>query len=288
MGQESQSTDSLFDIFYADRDRLLSYLAQIDPNGTITSIKTTLSDSESKRSNGELDVKLVKGSISSTEKKSDGMEKTFDPAMVLPFTIMDVLQERGFIGKDITHSGLGSLVLFSGSMRIKELSHSPLMWPIVEKNLPFEAFAPNLNGLTKAQKSAIMKTSLSLTEVKKMLESFFRGITHPIQVEVKNTAHKVWGTFNEKSLCASISDFGFKFSSIIPGTWHMLCILDCQPGDVNQEEKDLWAEDSGSLSDGLSNAVSAFKNMFGRPENAYGVTPLIVFRKTPIAKVGNS
>lgn len=280
MEQESQNTEPLYDVFYADRDRLISYLAQIDPNGAITSVKTTITDSESTQTNASFSVKILKGGAGATEQSADGTEKIFDPAMVIPFTIMDALNERGFIGRDITKAPLGSIVLFSGSMRIKELTHSPIMWPLIEKNLPFHAFVENTNGMTRAEKEAVKKKSLSNTEIKKIMEEFFKSIVHPIQIEMKGNGLDIWGTLKESSLCASISDIGFKYSSVVPGEWHMLCIVDCLPGEMSHKEENLWSTGGNSFSDALNRGITAFKKLFGRPEKAYGITPLIVFRKT--------
>ena len=74
----------------------------------------------------------------------------------------------------------------------------------------------------------------------------------------------------------------------MPGDWHLLGILDALPGagpdpdnprglsKAEQAVTDLAGSDIGSLTARISTAA---RKMLGRPDHAWGVSPLLIFRE---------
>lgn len=271
------SIEYLFDIFYADRPRLLNYLAQIDPNGTLTSIKVTGSDSQTTSTGLSIGPNALKGNQAGSSHSSNGFERVFDPALVLPLTVMNTLDEKGFIGRDLTKAHLGSLVLCSGALRIKDMTQSAALWPIMEPFIPFEQMAAD--NRAQHQKGTGPKPP-SASTLRQACAAIFKSMQHPVQADIRSDNGNIWMTLGQDGLCVPLADIGLKYDRGISGTWHALCLLDTKP-----ENDDFYGDDDSSdpsMTDVLDNVSRAFMRLFGRPGTFYGVTPLLVFRKTSI------
>lgn len=97
MASEELGTEFLCDILYTDRERLSSYLAQIDPNGVITGYKTSSTDSSSMASMVKGNAAVAAASLTGNFGNQDFAERTFDPAAALPIEVLNRLDEGGYI-----------------------------------------------------------------------------------------------------------------------------------------------------------------------------------------------
>lgn len=295
MEPESQNTEYLYDIFYSDKDRLISYLSQIDVNGLLTSLEVTSQEGNLENAQGEVNAGIAKGHLSSQSSNLDGTKRVYDPAAILPITVMDALDQKGFIGRRIVDSAIGSLVLSSGFMRIKDLSRVADMWPLMEKAIPFEQFvqAADAEGNRQDRRGAKSSNTARIAEIKRAMASIITNMEQPVQVEFITDNGFLWSTLKQESLFTPTADISLKHGSVIGGTWHILAILDCVP--IYSEEfsraaaEKAWnsLNDTFHLTDALNQVFSSVRSMFGRPDKAYGVTPLIIFRKTPLNKDGS-
>ena len=68
----------------------------------------------------------------------------------------------------------------------------------------------------------------------------------------------------------------------VTGEWHILGILDCEPGagDVDPTE---MGQICGGVDNDFSNSVIElwyqFRQVIGRPEDCWGLTPLVIMRE---------
>lgn len=284
MAPELQNTEYLYDIFYADKKRLITYLSQIDPNGVLTSLKLTDNDTNNGSTNIKLKAAVIGSDMYESSSVSQGFERVFDPAAVIPITVMNALDEKGFIGRDITRSSIGSLILSSGFLRIKDLSQAAEMWPLMERSIPEKALKGNNPDGTPLNPKAQREYA---AELRKTMGGIFKSMEHPIQAEFRTDNGFLWSTLNSDCLFSSIADISLKHGSVIAGHWHVLGILDCfssQSEGLNRSAAEkAWTSLSGEshITDVLHDVFSSVRTMFGRPDSAIGITPLIIFRKTP-------
>lgn len=90
----------------------------------------------------------------------------------------------------------------------------------------------------------------------------------------------VWCSLLPEGLTFDPSDIALKFSDTLPGTWHAIGILDALPDEPPSGEIQKVDYLSGAAMAKLGDAIAPMIRMFlGRPYEAYGITPLLVFRE---------
>ncbi|WP_102323866.1 hypothetical protein [Komagataeibacter saccharivorans] len=289
MADESPDTEFLCDVLYADRDRLVSYLAQVEPNGVLTGVKLTSGEQDTQTTDGSINIHVAAGKMSATTNASEGQERTFDPSALLPISVMNRLDELGYIGRDLHKSAVGSLALTRGFLRLKDLSHINALWPILEKFIPFDMFKPEIPAGRRDDR----KKYPSQTDIKNAFGSLLKDTPYPIQAEFMTRQGMAWSTFKNDCLLTSWEDLSLKHGSVIPGIWYVLGVVDAHPifdeiGTASAVEAE-WNEIAvgNEITNGIGGVLSAVRRMLGRPNQSFGITPLLVFRKMPANRNGS-
>lgn len=122
MEQDSQSTDSLFDFIYIDKQRVSSLIAQLYGAGVITSVKQTTSDSDKSNKALELNVKIAKAKIGFDETLTSSQERLFDASWSLPLNLLDRLSELDMIKNDLSEVKIGDIALATGLIKIFDVA----------------------------------------------------------------------------------------------------------------------------------------------------------------------
>ena len=272
MAREEQPTESLYDILYADRGRLSSYLAQIDPNGVITGYKTSSTDGSSVGSELGGNVTVAAAKIKHSLSNQDLAERTFDPAAALPVEVMNRLDEQGYIHRDLEAVAVGGLVLVKGRLMLRDFSQFPACWPIIKKALPLQDMAKTANiSFAGGGKS------ISNADVEGFIKSLIDNIPQPVQMTFQSSYEYLWSTLSEDGFVVSPVDIFLKHKSIIPGEWYILGVLDAHP-NVDGDEA-VPASFGGGMNDPFHTMAQEIRSLFGRPADNYGISPLIIFRK---------
>ena len=92
------------------------------------------------------------------------------------------------------------------------------------------------------------------------------------------TGTHVFATLVEGGLSGSTIGLATKHGSQIPGRWSVLGVVDALPDDPDAPE-DLEHNESEGILGMILGAMLPILKVLGRPSNAYGVTPLIIFRE---------
>jgi hypothetical protein len=99
---------------------------------------------------------------------------------------------------------------------------------------------------------------------------------------LKTGQHRLWSTLAPDFLIGGSADLNMKHGLQLSGQWHVLGILDCEPGDgdTNQQVRErLVGGGDNSFSDAAVTIWREFRLIFGRPVDCYGLTPLVVMRE---------
>ena len=306
--QGEQADASVFDFLYHDSRRVGSFLSQLDQNGLLTEIRQSEHATKGARrgfsANLGASTPITGGGnigIEVTPKEGGGeaLERVYDPFWANARELLDVLEAHGMIQRELGEAPLGSLVLVSGPMNVIDLGFMKNLWsmPSIKKAIKEganQAAEPEpelpLNRHSRRthakQKRAAAQPQNNETE---MLLDVLPALPHALLVTVRSESGMVLARMREEHFVGEGSDLVLKHGIAIPGNWHMLGILDAQP-------------DLGGMGDLADNAVTDIGNpmnlffnsmlgqmavvvapviriMVGRPANAYGITPLMVFRQ---------
>lgn len=142
MEQEQPNIDCIFDFIYLDTKRLTSYLAQLDDDGVLLSIKKTKHLKDEQKTLGSVGLNnATKASTEINEEIGKQQERHYDSSSTALYSVMDRLDELGFIKKSVSDTAIGQLLLCSGSITFQDIRMmrnlwDPIMRLIVDQGRP--------------------------------------------------------------------------------------------------------------------------------------------------------
>lgn len=288
MEPTSQSIESIYDIIYSDTKKIATYLAQIDPNGVMTGIKATSRSSTTITANGKASAVVISGEMSGSNVAGEDAEKAYDPSWVLPITLLNRLDELGFVHRGFRGSSIGSLILVKGFVRIIDVAMIKEMWPLIGRLVSAQnqadagTAAASMAGLNRADRRKMSRTSgpppVSAAEVQNdQIATILKNMPHGIEMHIVNTEGMGWATLKSQALVTSSEDIALKHGTALYGEWYMLGVLDTYPGSM---DPDLWRYfPQSEIGKAMSELTLAARALMGRPDDYHGVTPLIIFRE---------
>ncbi|MCM1128983.1 MAG: hypothetical protein NC211_03760 [Alistipes senegalensis] len=289
MVQDKQPTESVFDFLYSDTRRIRSWYAQVFPDGVLLSHSKTSKTGEHKEDgisgnvnmSAGLDALVAKGAVTGEatassqtgENLSRSHERNFDTSWSLELDLLNRLDELGMINRDISSSVLGSLVLISGHSKLIDVKLMQEMWDD-GTNLAIADIK-----ITHQNKSQIKQQK----DTMKSIGGVFKRLPAVPQLYLMDeSGTSFWSCLNEQNMIVSSSSLALMYGTIVVDEWHVLGILDAKPDDeekmksVEEVKKEYKQSQIAYFSSDILNVV---RELMGRPKEAYGITPLLIFRK---------
>lgn len=303
---------SVFDFLYHDARRTASFLAQLDPDGHLTGIKRmerveeTSSDKSGASAQGGIPTLARAQAMFEGQRgkvAGEAAERTYDPLWANARALLDYLDERDMIRRDVASARIGEFVLVTGGLTMMDLSLFKTVWSLpAMRELAIKGAAqqqqpdaPTPEARNRQERRALTKKVSNngpSLEARQQVEGAFAIVgmlPHTVQARVTQPDKTVvWSSLREDGLVTSAADLMLKHGSAIAGQWSALGVLDALP-DADAEGN---LTDSGiqSIISALSLSGSAFgkllvdmephiRPMLGRPFQAYGITPLLIFRE---------
>lgn len=282
--QEQQESDSVFDFLYYDARRVGSYLSQFDNFGLLQTIKhvegTTEARSSSFSGSAGLNVPLVvKGQTGAdhriSEEARENAEKSYDPFWINATNLIDLLNRRSMIKRDLATAAFGQFVLATGGLTIVDLT---VLRAIMASSILRQATGPTTEksaGNRRNRQSNAAKTEPTQWD---QITELIGLLPHAVQARFACDPAQVWASLREDSLVTTSTDLLLKYGSDDIGSWNVLGILDARPDKFemqNQVVGDVMIE-------GLAPAQKVIgpiaRLLLGRPSGSYGITPLLIFR----------
>lgn len=275
MAQDLQDIKSIFDFFYIDNNKIKSFYAQLNGLGSLTSLKNTSQISDSRKLEATAGLPpMAGGKMASDHTANTSSESVYDGIPTMPREMINSLDELGFIHRDLNESMLGNLVLYEGTLGIIDFG--------VAKEMMNPALNVHIKDLQKD--SQTKKLAQELKTNQKDVVDFFKSIPFGLEAKLlvdtgridENSVRicdEVWMTLNRDEMTGSHYDVNFKHGEFLAGKWYVLGILDALPFDGFT-----FDTERNELREGVSTLISLMKNFVGRPQTAYGLTPVAIFR----------
>lgn len=274
MEQGSQNTDSLYDFLYVDSDRASTLITQLYAPGVISSIKRISSDTEKQKKSGGVSLKIAKGDLSVEDAITQTQEKLFDASWALPINLLDKLSESNLISRGIDEHKLGKLVLVKGNISFFDIS-------FYQKSIPFMSQVFLNIAKQSGGKKNIKAEDLTLADglTFGMVKDLLNIVPNALQVDfVDDHENNIWMTIDRENFTINPDDMVLKYGGVIPGDWYALGLVDALPNHHYKDGSEAKFP-SNEMKDGLKAMLSGLQEMVGRSEEAYGVTPIVLFRK---------
>lgn len=304
--RDDQNTDSVFDFLYHDARRIGSFLAQFDPYGHLQQV--TSRETASKVGKRGYSLKIAgsvpplsgfegaEGSVTlsrdgSGSGGSEAMERTYDPLWANALALLDYLDGRGLVQRDLTAARLGQFVIASGKLSVLDATMLPKIWEakaVREKvtrqwaenaRLQWEADPKNA-GLKSSQRDKAKSTvfNIALTTAEAGME-IIANFPHSVQCTIAGAGFSVWSTLNAENMVSSVADLSLKHGTDIPGEWHLLGVLDAQPSEIPAQAVIVNTGTPTHMGAVVKNFANLGRTILGRAPEAYGMTALLLFRE---------
>lgn len=293
-----QKDSSVLDFLYHDVRRVGSFLSQFQEYGFRQQTSATESSGRTQSNKtgwttgmsgfGIARVGGVEEVTTGTEEKQQA-QHSYDPLWRNALTFLDYLTEREMLQRDLWNARLGQFVLVAGTLVVLDpvMLRTAYEKPSIKRVIKTAAqpVAANRHA-RRAQRHNQPDTTPNDMDFAIELLSL---MPHSIQAHLFAEKWTVWCGLSEQSLIGVSSDLVLKHGSFVPGEWQMLGILDAQPDLLPQAAEgeaatqsldDLVAGMMGTAVGELAAKIAPLaRTMLGRPRNAFGVTPLLIFRR---------
>jgi hypothetical protein len=265
VAQEQQSIDCIYDFIYLDTKRLTSYLAQLDDDGVLLSIKKTRHLTEEQKNLGSVGLNVATRTTSEfNEAHSKQAERHYDSSSTALYSVIDRLDELGFIKRQVEQTAIGQLLLCSGPISFLDIRMMRGLWDPIMKLLLNQGPSNSKQNKARIKEVESFKTIVT-------------ALPHALLMTLVSGNHSLWSTLDEEHLKINSDDITLKHGANFAGEWHVLGILDAKP-DSEIEQSAFSPFVGNDLFTGMIEMQSLIRAFLGRPTNAYGITPVAIFR----------
>ena len=300
---EGPQNASVYDFLYHDARRIGSFLAQFDDSGHLQQIRQSESAAKSSGQKSAASagggVPLVAQGQASHERTAgtegrESLERVYDPLWSNARTLLDYLEAATLIHRDITNARIGQFVIASGNLSVLNAAMLPKIWE--SASIRDLAIRSSVNSAKDALKALPKNPALRPADREKLEKEAIRtaeatsrtaldllpAFPHSAQCTITGGNFSVWSSLSAEGLVSSAADLSLKHGTEIPGTWHLLGILDALPDKIAPQilippnPPNVGLEHMGKL---IKNFSNIGRQILGRSEAAYGVTALLLFRE---------
>lgn len=273
MAQDSQNIESIFDFFYLDNPKIKSFYAQLNGLGALNTLKNTSHIGDIRKMEATVGLPTVTGGkMGNDHSVNTTAEHQYDGLPTMPREMINRLDELGFIRRDLTPENLGSIVLSKGYLNITDIE---VMKGLIDPTLKFTIDSmPNTTSAHKKKREDFEKLMKPLTEFLKNVP-FALSCNLFVPKDPGNLLDQVWMSLSREDMTSIIHDINFKHGEKLAGEWYVLGILDAIPDSLNVSN--IVLPDIGEMEQ-FKKAMSEMMKMFGKDKEAYGMTPIAIFR----------
>ncbi len=307
---EELQNASVLDILYCDATRVGAFLSQFDELGVPT--RVSVSESMQKALGrsfkfgvgaglpavGNATLNVERGAP--TQSGQQGETRDYDPLWANAFALLDYLETNELIVRSLDAARIGQFVLATGSMSVMDLTLFKDLWAtpgfkaLIKSSQQKETDVSSPNRQQRRankQKSTVNTEESFASNATDTAFSIVSMLPHATQarVIVPENNQTVWSSLRPEGMVISPSDILLKHGLAVAGEWSMMGILDALPdtddsGNINPEGYDALfrgqiAATNNPFGEMMMHMLPFVRPMLGRPFNAFGMTPLLIYRK---------
>lgn len=270
--QDSQDIKSIFDFFYIDNPKIKSFYAQLNGLGSLNTLKSTSQIGDTRKLEASVGMPAVTGGkVGNDHTVNTTSEHLYDGIPTMPREMINKLDELGFIQRELDPSNLGNLVLVEGYLNITDIE---VMKGVIDPTIKF--MLNNMPNITNAHKERKKNLESTITP----LVDFMKNVPFALSCNLfvpydSGDLVQVWMSLSREDMSTVIHDINFKHGEKLAGKWYVLGILDAIPNSL--DSSNITLPSTGEMEQ-FKSAMSEMMKMFGRDNEAYGMTPIAIFR----------
>ncbi|MGR8933372.1 MAG: hypothetical protein ACU837_03160 [Gammaproteobacteria bacterium] len=109
------------------------------------------------------------------------------------------------------------------------------------------------------------------------IKAILSALPHALLMTRQSSGNSLWSSLEEEHLKINSDDITLKHGSNFAGHWYVLGILDAKP-DNGIESITNHHDIANDLIRGMTEMLNMTREFLGRPRDAYGITPIAIFR----------
>lgn len=274
-----QEAAKLLDFLYADHERVASFLAQIGGEGAPKETEKTATRARKTNREGGVKLGLVEGAVGSERDLSHEVRLTYDPLWTNSRRLIDYFDDASSTINQSTPS-IGQVRIFAGNLLAYDLSS---LTSIMNADAMEDFIAGGMRNddTNMANRSPTAKRAEKKKEAS-VIREFIKGLSLGIGFVLVTEHHHFWFSVKRQFLSLYELDVPLKFPVHISGTWNVLGVVDALPNDHVEGLKPVLDRQIDGLVPAMvlhmMELTGVTTGMFGRPIEAYGLSPLVVYR----------
>lgn len=266
----------LLDFLYADHERVASFLAQIQGEGSLKETNQAATAQKKSKQEGGLKLGLLDGKLGAERDWSKEVRHTFDPLWANSRKLIDHFE--GKMAED-TPVALGQLRILSGTLiaydfsSIRSLMNADAMDDFIASGISDDNNYDKRSAKAKADKK----------KEAGVIREFMKGLPLGIGFVLVTDSQHFWFSVKREYLSLYDLDVPLKFPAHISGKWSVLGVIDALPYDHVEGLQPIIDRNIDGLFPAMvlhmMQLTGATAAMFGRPFPAHGLSPLVVYRE---------
>lgn len=280
---------SVYDFLYHDARRVGSILSQLGQFGQLLNLKHKQGSGETSTTKSTLGgtggvpgvgSATAGGEDAHAEAYDENLESTYDPLWVNALNLYEKLDQAGLLIRNIRGARIGQFVLASGVLSVIDLQLLQQAWSTKSiKDLVTKGMPPPDQSGTQQERAAARR---QFEQFKALIFDMLPILPHVVQANVSTDFGNVWATLSDEAMVTSAKALILRNGVVVPGTWHMLGILDAIASDESAPQDELLASLAFGGSPMGQAAISlqpATRSLMGRPPGTFAMTPVLIFRE---------
>lgn len=251
-GFELPESSTLIDFLYVDKERVDSLISQLR-NGTLRSVTKTIGASEGSSVSGKVTAAVAGGEYKNINKSESSAAQEFDP---YHSQLINLLNDLEIIPlSNLPNSCDGKLALINGKVTIRDIASIKAVMPAITKN----------------QKIFGIKDK-GTRDIFKLMDDMIQQMSDSISLSINFNNISINGTLKENSLSIKQGDLLRTYGVNLPGTWHILGIIDSN----NKIETE-----NNTQVNTIENAIDAYASAMNTlySQSLYRIIPILIFRE---------
>lgn len=269
------ASEQLCDFLYSDHERVASFLAQMSQEGVLTQSEQSTSTAQGQSKKFGSDLKLIHGSAESDTHDSQQLREVYDPLWKNSLRLIKFVEKNAHS----TDLDIGKIRIFRGKLLAYNLE---TFKGILDAQAMDEFIAGGIkDDPDHASRSSKVKREHKFKEAQ-VIRSYMASLPLGIGfVLVTEEAH-FWFGVKKGFLSLNELDIPLKFPLHISGSWNVLGVIDAKANDAVVGVQDVLSRNIEGLLPlmpyKMMELIGATTGMFGRPLQAYRLSPLVIYR----------
>jgi hypothetical protein len=234
--QDPESLNSVLDFIYVDSKRISLYLAQFSQYGNLTTLvhSTSKKDEDRAKFGVSIGPRAFRGeAMSDTAETADtSLQKHYSTQWIAPLSLLEELQARDMIKRTLEDVQIGDIFILPGSLSLFDTSMWAKVWDVVAAQ--HDAKPRRDQGSRHPRRSTSDRgLARSATNPSQPVDATGLRIIGALEqlafLNFQSKGRRFWSLAESGCIVGGSTGLALKCGATIPGTWHMVAVLDAMP-----------------------------------------------------------